>query len=268
MRLVLIPPYQNPLVNWGWVLREHVANFKQKGQLEGVEVDVDDGYFIDNATQFRDEEVIALVTVGILKKVREYGKTGKYDAIVLSGGCDPGFVAARAFSEIPVTAGLHSALHVASLIGERVSMLHGRPEAGLLERHLAERYGLSHKLVSVRAYIHSSTYMYSLISKYQGNKKERSKDPELKKIIDDITAQGIMAIEKDRADSLILSSEANQLLEEEIRQSLDKAGYDEIPIICPIPAALEMAKAMVNMKLVKAPRAFPSGHLKTPPEYY
>jgi len=38
MRLVLIAPYQNPSVNWGWILHEVVDDYRKKGQLEGVEV--------------------------------------------------------------------------------------------------------------------------------------------------------------------------------------------------------------------------------------
>ena len=44
MRLIVVPPYQNPIMNWGFVLRELVAKLEKKGQLNGVEVDIDEGY--------------------------------------------------------------------------------------------------------------------------------------------------------------------------------------------------------------------------------
>ena len=124
MKLILIPPYQNPMVNWGFILREFVAKLEKKGQLEGFEVDVDEGYFIESTSEKRDEEVLALISIGIIKKVKEYSEMGKYDAIVLTGAIDPGFVAARLISKIPVTGAVHSGLHVASLIGERCSHIH------------------------------------------------------------------------------------------------------------------------------------------------
>ena len=72
MRLVLVPPYENPLINWGWILREAVDSMKEKGQLEGVEVDVDEGYFIDSTSERRDEESAVLISLGNLRKVAEY----------------------------------------------------------------------------------------------------------------------------------------------------------------------------------------------------
>jgi Asp/Glu/hydantoin racemase len=101
----------------------------------------------------------------------------------------------------------------------------------------------------------------------QYKKEERIKVPEVRKLIDDIVAQCVAAIEKEMADSLILGCPPLQCFEDEIRQALDEAGYDEIQLICELPAAIEMAKAMVNMKLIQAPRAYPSDALKVKPRF-
>jgi len=268
MRLVLIPPYQNPVLNWGFVLRELVSNMEKRGQTDGIEIDIDEGYFIESTSEKRDEEVLALITVGGIRKIREYSEMGKYDAIVLTAGIDPAFVAGRLVSKIPVAAAIHSGLHVASLIGERCTIIQSFVPTGLIIRHLAERYGLSHKLASVRCCGHSTFSMYRIINKYREKKEERASDPELRKVIDDIVNQCIAAIEKDRVDSLILGNEPLPIFENEIRQGLDEAGYDEVPIICAIPAAVEMAKVMASMKLMQAPRAYPSASLKAKPEYW
>ena len=211
---------------------------------------------------------MANISVGVIKKVKEYSEMDKYDAIVLTGSIDPGFVGARVVSKIPVSGALHSTMHVASLVGRRFSEIHTVPSSSLMVRRYAEIYGFSHKLVSVRMCGHTTTEMYKLIMKYKDNKEGRFKDPELEKIVDDVTDQGIAAVEKDRADSLILGCEPLQLFEEPVRQRLNEAGYDEIPIICELPAGVEMAKAMVNMKLVQVPRAYPSAALKVGPEYW
>ena len=119
MRLVAIPPYRNPAVEWGWVLRHLLNDYARTGALDGVEVDVDEGYLVESTSERRDEEVLALINVGIINRVKEYAATGKYHGIVLTGGIDPGFIAARVVLQdrIPVTGAIHSALHVASLIG-------------------------------------------------------------------------------------------------------------------------------------------------------
>ncbi len=268
MRLVAIPPYRNPAVEWGWVLRQLVEDYRKFGGLEGIEVDVDEGYLVESASERRDEEVLALISVGIIKKVREYSEMGRYDGIVLTGAIDPGFVPARLVSTIPVTGAIHSALHVASLIGERVSEIHTVPSSSLIVRHLAERYGLTHKLASVRIPGHTSTEAFGFLKKYRDNWPERLNDPGLMKIMDDLTTDCIAAIQENRADALILACEHLQACADGVRQRLDRAGYGEIPIIRALPAGLEMAKAMVNMKLPQTARAYPGHNLKAAPKYW
>ncbi len=269
MRLIAIPPYRNPAVGWGWVLRHLVEDYRKTGALDGVEVDVDEGYLVESTSETRDEEVLAVINVGIINKVKEYAKMAKYDAIVLTGGIDPGFVAARVVlqDKIPVTGAIHSALHVASLIGERVSEIHTVPSSSLIVRQLGQRYGFNDKLVSVRIPRHTSTEAFGFLLKYKDNWPQRLNDPGLKKIMDDITAECIAAIEENRADALILACEHLQACADGVRQRLDKAGYHEIPIIRALPAGLEMAMAMANMKLLQTARAYPGHNLKAAPKY-
>jgi len=269
MRLIVIPPYRNPAVNWGWVLRHLVEDYRKTGALKGVEVDVDDGYLVDSTSEKRDEEVLAIINVGIINKVKEYAQTGKYDGIVLTGGIDPGFVAARVVlqDKIPVTGAIHAGLHVASLIGERTSEIHTVPSSSLIVRQLAQRYGFGDKLVSVRIPWHTSTEAYKLIEKYKDNWPARLDDPGLARIMDDLTKECIAAIDENRADSLILACEHLQALADGVRQRLDKAGYQEIPIIRTLRAGIEMTLAMANMKLLQAARAYPGHDLKAAPKY-
>jgi Asp/Glu/hydantoin racemase len=268
MRLVAIPPYRNPAVNWGWVLRHLVEDYRKTGALQGVEIDVDDGYLVDSTNEKRDEEVLAVINVGIVNKVKEYAQTGKYDGIVLTGGIDPGFIAARVVlqDKLPVTGAIHAALHVASLIGERVSEIHTVPSSSLIVRHLAQRYGFGDKLVAVRIPGITSTAVYRLLEKYRDNWGGRLADAGLGKIMDEFTAECVAAIEENRADSLILACEHLQVCADGIRQRLDRAGYHEIPLVRALPAGIEMAIAMANMKLLQTARAYPGHALKAAPQ--
>ena len=99
-------------------------------------------------------------------------------------------------------------------------------------------------------------------------KEERIKVPEVKKYLDDTVAQCITAIEEDRVDSLVIVNGLLVCFEDDVRQMLDEAGYSEIQIIYGFYAAVEMAKAMVNMKLMQAPRAYPGEDLKAKPRYW
>ena len=75
------------------------------------------------------------------------------------------------------------------------------------------------------------------------------------------------AIEENRADSLILACEHLQACADGLRQRLDKAGYHEIALVRALPAGLEMAIAMANMKLLQTARAYPGHELKAAPRY-
>ncbi len=276
MKLIVIPPYraQNYTPEKGqYMVREIVDDMKEKGQLEGVEVDIDPGHPVENTidTAGRREEVVMAyrafdeISAGTVRRVRMFCEGDKYDAIVTSGGMDPGFTGARMVSKVPVAAALHSAVHLASLIGDRFSVIHLDDPTAIFVRRAVQSYGLSHKLASVRSMGHSSPSTMAVLRKTK--KGERGKTPEGKKFIDDILIQCMAAIKEDRTDCLIFGTPAIQCLHDEVRERLDEAGYGEIQVICGLRAAVEMAKAMVYMKLMQAPRAYPSDSLKAKPKF-
>jgi len=79
--------------------------------------------------------------------------------------------------------------------------------------------------------------------------------------------QFVRAIEDEGVDCVIIGSPHQQCFLDEVRQGLDAAGYQEIRLIGAFVAAVEMARAMVNMKTAQAPRAFPSDTLKAKPAF-
>ncbi len=268
MKLVIIPPYRG--MNWTptegqYMLRELVATMKNRGQLEGVEITIDEGHPTDHTAENRDDAVYVEVTAGFLKRVKLYGDGSQVDAIVASAGNDHGFFAARMISKIPVTFSFHAALHAASLIGDRTTTVQPVDSSALVSRRYAENYGLSHKLITARNVSYTTTQIARLSRKYiQGKRVET---PEIKKFLDAVMAQYIAAIEEDRVDSLLVVFPGLQVFDEEIRKRLDASGYSEIPIVCALSAAVEMAKAMVLMNLTQAPRAYPSDSLKAKPKF-
>jgi allantoin racemase len=268
VKIIDIPPYRG--INFTpekghYAVSEIVENMRQRSQLEGVEIDIDDGPDELTTTKKRDEEFLAIGTVGFLERVRAASESGKYDAIVTSGSLEPGFFAGRMISNIPIAFCLHSAVHMASLVGERFSIIEQTDTMAQIIRHYVQLYGLSHKLVSIRTMSLPSIVAMGYIRDYP--KDERLTLPDIMKYLDDAVAQCKVAIEKDRVDTLILGCPPLQCFEDEIRKRLDEAGYGEIQLISELPAAVEMAKAMVNMKLIQAPRAYPSDALKAKPEF-
>ena len=247
------------------MVRGLIADMQEKGQLKNVDIDIDDGYPVEDSTGYRDEAVLAVISAGILQRARMYCDGNKYDAIVTSGGIEPGFSALRMISKIPVAGVVQSAIHVASLIGDRFTVIHMNDPTAYIVRRLVEGYGFGKKLASVRPIGIPSPRMMEILRKYK--RGERGKFPEGKKLIDDMVDRCVAAIEEDRVDTLIFGCPHPQCLQDEIRERLDEVGYSEIPLVGGFRAAVEMAKSMVNLKLSQAPRAYPSDALKAKPAF-
>lgn len=269
MKLIHIEPYAR-LENYAQkdetgrrIVQELIDNMRRKGLLDGIEVDIDSGT-AKITRKTRDDDFLAHTSVGVLEKIRECSAMNKYDAIVCQGTMEPGFYCGREISKIPVAFALHSSVHAASLIGDRFSVLELTDAMAHIARRHVEGYGFGRKCVSVRNLGRTSTETGSII--YTRKKEERAGDPEVKKILDAVMGQCLAAVEKDRADTIIIGCTPLQYLEDEIRQRLDAAGYGEIQLICELTAAVEMAKVMVNMRLIQAPRAFPGDELQAKPE--
>jgi len=264
MKLIVIPPYKNPEADMAYVISRLLDKLMGKSRFASAEIDVAEGSTLAEHAEARDAEFLANITPGFLSKVREYSEMGVYDAIVSTGFLDPGFEAARTISRIPVAGALHSSLLMAALIGKRTGIVIGTMPLALSVRQVAEGYGLGHKLASSRSYGHSTTKLLKLINKYKDRLFEF---PEAGPVTKDIVAQCITAIESDRVDSLILGCEPTEFWEDAVRKQLDAAGYDEIPLICPTLASVQMAKVMAGLQLKQTPRAYPTDTLRAQPAY-
>src|SRR5690606_31493944 len=85
----------------------------------------------------------AHVAVDRLKIVRAACETGKYDAIVLLGGAEPGFQDAREIGRsfgVVVTGCAFAQMHIASMLGDRFGVIdlyeaHAKYFAGIVTQH-------------------------------------------------------------------------------------------------------------------------------------
>ena len=166
MRLIDIPPYRG--MNYSpeeghFLVKEIVDNMKKRGQLDGIELDIDEGYPTEYRGENRSEIILASITAGFLERVREVNEMGKYDAIVTSGSIEPGFHAGREISNIPIAFSVHSGVYMAAILGDRFSIIELTDEMGQIIRRYVDGYGLGHKLMGIRTIGRSSTQMASMI---------------------------------------------------------------------------------------------------------
>ena len=265
LKLVLIPPYFNTAIGPTIWHHEIVTRMEKRGQLNGVQIDFDNGYPTDYVAGTRDADFQAIISVGVLKKIREYSEMGKHDCMIISGPLEPGFFAALSIATIPVVYTMHSALHMASFIGERIGIIDITDTSCQIVRRCVESHGLGHKVPSIRAVGHTSTYLHGFLKNHK--KEDRIKVKEGQKIVQDITAQCLAAIDKERVDTLVFGCPGVQAFEDEVHHELDKVGYGEVQIVSEIPAGIVMASALVNSGLKAASRAYPGADLKAKPEF-
>jgi Asp/Glu/hydantoin racemase len=270
MRIIDIPPYQRAGVNYDpaeghFMMKDLIASMRAKGQLDGVEIDIDEGEPTAHGEESRDDDVVANIAVGIVNRVKAVCALGKYDAVITQAGIEPGFLAAKTVSTLPIAYPVHSAVHFASMLGEKFCVLTTTDAQAMIVRRNVQLYGLSHKMTSARYVSRSSTFTMALVRKYP--KAQRRNAPEVKEFAGAIVNQFIRAIEDEGVDSVIIGSPHQQCFLDEVREGLDIAGYQEINLIGAFPAAVEMARAMVNMKLSQSPRAYPNDKLKAKPAF-
>ena len=122
--------------------------------LEDVEWDFHGGPappYGDWAVETREE--FAHVAAARLPIVREACESGKYNAIVLLGGGEPGFMESREIARrygIPVTACAFSQMHIASMLGNKFSVIDFTETHNMFYYDLVVRHRFTDRCASIR----------------------------------------------------------------------------------------------------------------------
>jgi hypothetical protein len=125
-----------------------------KPVLEGVEWELHPGPLApygDWAVENREE--FALVAAGRLPIVKEACASGKYNAIVLLGGGEPGFPEAREIARpfgIPVTSCAFSQMHIATMLGNKFSVIDLAESHSMYYYNLVIQHRFDHRCASIR----------------------------------------------------------------------------------------------------------------------
>ncbi len=159
-----------------------------------------------------------------------------YDAVIISCFSDPGLEACRELVSIPVTASAQAAMHVASQLGARFSVLAPGSRRSSRGGESPRRYRLQDSFASARL---SGLSVMDLA---------RNRDETL----DRLAAAGRLAVDEDGADTLILGcmSMAFHGIEAELSQRIG------VPVVNPVPASLMMAELFVRCGLRPSPLAY------------
>lgn len=219
--------------------REMLERMKDDGLLDDVEYDFDPGPDIP-VVQGRD--AMRRYECGILERIEKWVATERYDAIVLQSILDPALFPAREISPIPILGCGESAVHLASMLGNRFSFLCTVPvEMKLIPENLAV-YGFTEKLASMRCINLSVPDV----------KERRNKNAQL----DAMEKEACKAITEDGAEVIVLGCTGLSWMAPDLRERLKMNGL-EAPVIQPVWAAVAFARMLVRLEMRHSPMAYP-----------
>jgi Asp/Glu/hydantoin racemase len=194
-------------------------------------------------------EEFALVAAGRLPIVREACRSGRWNAIVLLGGGEPGFVESREIARpfgIPVTACAFSQMHVAALLGNRFSVLDLAENHSMYYRDLVIRHGFRERCASIRNIQfplprpgHEDPYSVRL-------EKERALAGEHSAMLETTLREAVAAIEEDGAEVLTFGCSATFWMKPFLERRLAALGW-EVPVLEGYGCAIALAKLMVSL---------------------
>ncbi|MEN6411481.1 MAG: aspartate/glutamate racemase family protein [Veillonellales bacterium] len=175
----------------------------------------------------------AWATVYMLDLVKQANDEG-YDAILLACFADPGLVAAREVSRIPVIGIAEATMHMACMLGAKFTLIAPRKERVASKYEHVSRVGVESKLASVRS-------LNMTVAQTEA-------DPERTKARAFELAQ--QAAEEDGAEVIILGCAGMAGYAKEIE---DKLG---IVVLEPSAVGLKIAEATASLGLKHSKRAY------------
>jgi Asp/Glu/hydantoin racemase len=207
-------------------------------------------------------EEFCLVAAGRLPIVRKACESGRYNAIVLLGGGEPGFQESREIARahgIPVTACAHSQMHVASLLGNRFSVIDQAEIHNQYYRDLVVLHGFAGRCASIRNVNFPLPRPGSRDVRDIQEEKARALRGERSAMLEAAVTETVAAIEEDGAEVITFGCSASFWLQPFLQQRLDEMGW-EVPVLEGYRCAITLAKLLVDLGLSASGLTYPSDH--------
>jgi Asp/Glu/hydantoin racemase len=243
-----------------------LMNFENvKHLLEDVEWDLHKGplaTYGDWPVETREE--FTLVAAGRLPIVREACESGKYNGIVLLGGGEPGFPACREIARkygIPVTACAFSQMHVASMLGNKFSVVDLAENHNMYYFDLVVQHRFDNRCASIRNINYPLPRPPEMGQSQVHLAKNRAQRGEHSEVVEAAVREAVAAIEEDGADVITFGCSALFWLQPILQKRLADMGW-EVPVLEGYSCAITLAKAMVDLDVSASGLVFPSAKPK------
>jgi allantoin racemase len=196
-----------------------------------------------------NREEFAYVAAARLPIIREACESGKYNAIVLLGGGEPGFMEAREIArsyKIPVTACAFSQMHVASLLGNKFSVIDIAENHNMYYYNLVVQHRFTGRCASIRNINYPLPRPGCIDPSSLHIEKAKALRGEESDALECAVREAIAAIEEDGAEVITFGCSASFWLRPFVEKRLHEMGW-EIPVLEGYSCAIELAKAMVSL---------------------
>lgn len=245
---------------------ETLVNYQiVKHLLEEVEWDLHPGALATYGDwPVENREEFCLAAAARLTIVREACESGKYNAIVLLGGGEPGFLESREIARkfhIPVTACAFSQMHLACMLGNRFSVIDLSELHNMFYYNLVVQHRFTERCASIRNVNFPLPRPGIDIERSPFKEKIKALKGEPSEMVEAAVAEAVAAIEEDGAEVITLGCSATFWLQPFLQQRLYALGW-EIPVLEGYSCAIEMAKLLVDLKLDASGLTFPSDQPK------
>ena len=232
--------------------------------FDGVEWDLHPGARAahgDWPVETREE--FMLIGAARLRVVREACESGKWDAIVLLGGGDPGYVESREIGRrfgVAVTSCAHAQMHTARALGDRFSIIDIGETHNARMADLVVQYRFTHECASIRNIdFPLPRPPFDDGTRPHHVERERAQKGERSEMVEAAVEESIAAIEEDGAEVLMIGCSAAFWLQPYLQRRLKELGWD-IPVLEGYRSSIEMAKWLVGMGATASGIAYPVDH--------
>ena len=196
-----------------------------------------------------NREEFCYVAAGRLPIVREACESGKFNAIVLLGGGEPGFIESREIARqygIPVTSCAFSQMHIASMLGNKFSVIDIAENHNMYYYNLVVQHRFTERCASIRNINYPLPRPPITDEPSLHLEKAKALKGEHSDAVERAVEEAVAAIEEDGAEVITFGCSASFWLRPFVEKRLNEIGW-EIPVIEGYSCAIELAKAMVNL---------------------
>lgn len=240
-----------------------LMNFNMhKHLLEDIEWDMHPGPMApygDWPVETREE--FCLVAAAKLPIIREVCESGKYNAIILLGGGEPGFIESSEIARkynIPVTSCAFSQMHIASTLGNKFSVIDISELHNMFYYNLVVQHHFTQRCASIRN-LHYPLPRPGYPENFINNERDKALRGEPSEAVERAVAEAVAAIQEDGAEVIIFGCSATYWLKPFVQKGLTDLGW-EIPVLEGYSCAIELAKTMVDLGVCASGLWLPGDH--------